>query len=83
MEGTALRKALYRFMTDFDKDPRRFIQKVTSKKNLMEAMRLIQEDEYLGLEESIDLDDVESDIFEENQYVMDEIMSSDYEDLFE
>lgn len=83
VEGIALRKALYRFITDFDKDPRRFIQKVTSKKNLMEAMRLIQEDEYLGLEESIDLDDVESDIFEENQYVMDEIMNSDYEDLFE
>ena len=81
-EGVALRKALYRFQLNFDKDPRKFIQKAASKKNLIEAMMLINEDEYLGLEESVDLDDVVDDMEECEKQIMDEVMESDYGDLF-
>lgn len=58
LEGVALRKALLKFQTDFDKDPKGFFTRNFSSKDLIEAF--IDEDAYEFLEssnENINLND--------------------------
>ena len=82
LEGTALRKAIYRFQTNFNKDPRHFIQKTASKKNLIETMNLLDEDyRFIVANEGDCLDDAYTDD-EAEKDIMDEVMDSDYEDMF-
>lgn len=57
MEGTALRKAIFKFTANFDKDPKGWLQRAYSQRDLMESLNMIELDElgdYDYLDEFID-----------------------------